>query len=158
MESPKKVITKNEAVSKIESYCAYQERSQKEVRYKLIDLGIYGEDLETIISDLIQQNFLNEERFAKAYALGKFRMKQWGKIKIRQGLKLKGVPEKLIQKALKQIDDDDYYQTLATLLDKKTLQTVAKNPIQNRYKLSQYATAKGYERDLIFEILRDKEL
>src|ERR1700740_2175906 len=102
MELPekKKITDKKVAMAKAEHYCAYQERSQQEVRDKLYEWGLWPEAVEHIISQLICDNFLNEERFAKAYALGKFRQKGWGKIKIKQGLKLKKVPEVLIKKAL----------------------------------------------------------
>src|SRR5690606_17889250 len=96
-------LTRKQAIEKMEHYCAYQERSQQEVRDKLYSLGLRSADIEEIIADLIQNNFLNEERFAAAYAQGKFRMKSWGKLKIKQGLKLKRVSDKLIVKALNQI-------------------------------------------------------
>ena len=104
----RKIYTPTEAKRKVESYCAYQERSQQEVRDKLFELGLHLVDVENIICYLIEENFLNEERFAKAYALGKFRIKGWGKIKITQGLKLKNVSPALIKIGLKQIDMDDY--------------------------------------------------
>src|SRR5690606_6510429 len=85
-------LTRLQARQKIERYCAYQERSQKEVRNKLYELGLKNSaDVEELISELIQSNFINEERFARAYTLGKFRMKLWGRIKISQGLKQKGI-------------------------------------------------------------------
>ena len=92
------LLDKKQALAKAESFCVYQERSQKEVRYKLVEWGMRGDELEEIITDLIINNFLNEERFAKHYASGKFNIKHWGRIKIKQGLKLKGVPDKILQK------------------------------------------------------------
>ena len=99
-EIKRKVFTREQALRKAESFCAYQERSQHEIRNKLYEWGLHQNDVETIISELIEANFLNEERFAIAYSLGKFRIKGWGKIKIKHGLKLKRVPEKLIHKSL----------------------------------------------------------
>ena len=152
---PKKAIDKKQALLKAEHFCAYQERSQQEVRDKLYELGLWGNDVEETISELIQNNFINEERFAFAYALGKFRMKKWGKIKIKQGLKLKRVPEKLIVNALKQIDPEDYYETLRTLLEKKETVLTEKNPIKRKFKLIQYLTGKGFEKDLIISALNN---
>ena len=157
MKDGKKVTGKVQARAKAEYFCAYQERSQQEVRNKLYDLGLHSADVEELISDLIQANFLNEERFAISYTLGKFRIKHWGKYKIKQGLKLKQVPPKLIEKALKQIDGDEYLHTLKSLLQKKIL--VLSEPVAYKlnYKLTQYAVTKGYERDLVADLLKDPD-
>src|SRR5690606_37513522 len=112
-------------------------------------------DVEEVISELIQTNFLNEERFAIAYTLGKFRMKNWGRLKIKQGLKLKRVSEKLITKALKQLDGDEYYITLTKVLEKKSALLKEKDPFKKRSRLFQYASGRGVESDLILESLRD---
>jgi regulatory protein len=154
----RKVFTRQQALVKAESFCAYQERSQHEIRNKLYDWGLHQNDVETIISELIENNFLNEERFASAYSIGKFRIKGWGKIKIRHGLKLKRVPDKLIQKSLQKIDEDDYIKTLRHLLDKKSAVVKEKDPFKRRYKLMQYAASRGFERDLISDLLKDNQL
>lgn len=153
MEKPKKVIDKKQALAKLEYYCAYQERSQQEVRDKLYEFGLYPNEVEETISELIQTNFLNEERFAIAYALGKFRIKGWGKVKIKQGLKLKRVSDKLIAKALKRIDGDDYEKTLIRLLEKKSGMLSEKNEQKRSYKLVAYALGRGFERDLIYDVI-----
>ena len=161
MQNPEikpKVYTRQQAVLKAESFCAYQERSQHELRNKLYEWGLHQADVEGIISELIENNFLNEERFALAFALGKFRIKGWGKIKIKQGLKLKKVPEKLIQKSLNQIDGEAYLETLSRVLTKKSAFLNEKDAYKRRYKLTQYAASKGFERDLIFELLKDNQL
>lgn len=145
-------------LQKAEKYCAYQERSQQEVRQKLYDLGLYPRDVEQIISELIGSNFLNEERFANTYALGKFRIKGWGKIKIKQALKLKRVPEGMIKKALLQIDLDDYLARLKEILEKKAAVLKEKEPYKRNYQLKQYAFGKGYEGNLVAEILKDNQL
>ncbi len=152
-----KVFTRSECKAKAESFCAYQERSQHEVRNKLYDWGLHERDVEEIISELIQENFLNEERFAKAYTLGKFRIKGWGKIKIRQGLKLKRVPDKMIIKAFKAIDPDDYMSKLKSLIEKKRATIKENDPFKLRFLLSRFAAQKGYEQDLIGDVLKDKD-
>ena len=152
------VFTREQAHLKAESFCAYQERSQHEIRTKLYEWGLHQRDVETIISKLIESNFLNEERFAVAYTLGKFRIKGWGKIKIKQGLKFKQVPEKLIQKSLQKIDNDDYIHKLKQVLDKKSPLVKEKDPYKRRYKLVQYAASRGFEKDLIFDLLKDNQL
>ncbi len=154
----KKVYSKKEGFLKACSYCAYQERSQNEVRNKLYDWGLYPSDVELVIVDLIQENFLNEERFAIAYTLGKFRVKGWGKRKIKQGLYLKKVPEKLIANALKKIDDTQYWEKLNELIAKKKDLLREKSPLKERYKLTQYAMMKGYESDLISDVLNNNKL
>jgi len=142
----------------MEHYCAYQERSQQEVRDKIYSLGLHRTEVEEIIAELIQNNFLNEERFAIAYAQGKFRMKNWGKLKIKQGLKLKRVSEKLIIKALNQIDGDEYYEVLTAVLKKKSALLNEKDHFKKRHKLFQYASGKGFESDLILEALKSRDL
>lgn len=142
---------------KAESYCAYQERSQQEVRNKLYDWGLHEKDVEEIISELIQENFLNEERFALAYTLGKFRIKGWGKVKIRQGLKLKRVPDKMIIKALNGIDQDDYMAKLKSLIEKKQATVRESDPFKLRFLLWRYAAQKGYEMELIGEVLKGED-
>lgn len=160
MEDAKKVRITDEktALAKAEHYCAYQERSQQEVRNKLYEWGLYPDLVENVISQLIGANFLNEERFAKAYTLGKFKQKGWGRIKIKQGLKLKKVPDVLIKKALAVISGDDYSATLEQLLTKKAKTVAEKDPYKRRYKLQQYALSRGYEGDLIADVLKASDL
>ena len=153
-----KVYSRTQAQSKAESYCAYQERSQYEVRNKLYEFGLHQKEVEEIISELINQNFLNEERFSIAYTLGKFRIKGWGKLKIKQGLMQKQVPLKMIQKSLNHIDYDDYLGRLRIILEKKSSLITEKDPFKRRYLLSRYAIGKGYEVDLITEILIHNKL
>lgn len=157
-ESKPKVFTKEQASIKAESYCAYQERSQQEMRNKLYEWGLHQAEVEQIIADLIENNFLNEERFALAYTLGKFRIKGWGKNKIRQGLKFKRVPEKLINKSLSKIDGDDYLEKLLQILIKKSALIPEKDAFKKRYKLIQYAAYRGFEKDLISDLLKDNHL
>jgi regulatory protein len=160
MDYPKtsKIFTETAAQAKAESYCAYQERSQQEVRDKLYEWGLHSVAVENIISRLIGDNFLNEERFAKAYAAGKFKQKGWGKHKIKQGLKLKRVPDVLIKKALLVIDGDEYLLMLQKVLSKKATLVNEKDAYKRKYKLQQYALSRGYENDLIADVLKSSNL
>jgi regulatory protein len=160
MDSPKKIKITDEkvALAKAEHFCAYQERAQQEVRDKLYDWGLWPDAVENIIVKLIGDNFLNEERFAKAYVQGKFKQKGWGRIKIKQGLKIKKIPENLLKKALLTIDGDEYLEMLAKVLSKKAALLTEKVPYKRRYKLQQYALSRGFETDLINDVLRNSEL
>jgi len=161
LEPEKKHIIKLDrkaALAKAEHYCAYQERSQQEVRDKLYEWGLWPADVEELISELIQTNFLNEERFTLAYVSGKFNIKKWGKIRIKQGLKLKKVPDKMILNALKSINYDDYLNTIKLTAEKKRNVITEKDPYKKRYKLVSYLLSRGFENDLINEVLRDNDL
>ena len=160
MDSPKKIKITDEkvALAKAEHFCAYQERAQQEVRDKLYDWGLWPDAVENIIVKLIGDNFLNEERFAKAYVQGKFKQKGWGRIKIKQGLKIKKIPENLLKKALLTIDGDEYFEMLTKVLSKKAILLNEKVPYKRRYKLQQYALSRGFETDLIFDVLKNSEL
>lgn len=157
-QAPLKAPDKKTALAKAEHFCAYQERSQQEVRDKLYSLGLHHQDVEELITELIQGNFLNEERFACTYALGKFRMKLWGKLKITEGLKFKRVPPGLISKALSLIDQDEYLSALKTVLTKKAPSIKEADPFRKKQKLAQYAIQKGYESDLVFDALKSSNL
>jgi len=148
--------SKDEAVANIQRYCAFQERCHKEVRYKLIEHAIYGDLLEEIISDLISNNFLDEERFARTFARGKFRMKQWGRNKIKQELKIRDVSAYSIKAAMTEIDGGEYLSVLSNLLAKKERTTTFKNQLDKKKKLTDYALSKGYEYDLIAEMIEKR--
>ncbi|WP_183557633.1 regulatory protein RecX [Mucilaginibacter sp. SP1R1] len=160
MDRPKtiKITDPKVALTKAEHFCAYQERSQQEVRDKLYDWGLWPDAVEQTISQLIEGNFLNEDRFAKAYTKGKFSQKAWGRIKIKQGLKFKRVPDVLIKKALLTIDADDYFATLTRILEKKASLLSERSQLKRRYKLQQYAMSRGYEADLIADVLKNSDL
>lgn len=145
------------ALQKIKSYCAYQERSHQQVRYKLIELEVYGDDLEEMISVLIAENFLNEERYARSLARGKFKIKQWGRQKINYALKQEKVSAYCIRQAMTEIDEDEYLKTLDSLADKKlsTLKS-EKNKFIKMTKLRNYLMQKGYESEYIRDILQQK--
>src|SRR3569833_4653402 len=137
-----KIFDEKTALQKAEHYCAYQERSQQEVRDKLYEWGVYPSVVERIISKLIESNYLNEQRFAMAYATGKFRQKGWFKIKIKQGLKLKKVSEPLIKLALKSIDGDEYLEMLRKIIQKKEGSITEKVAYKRKYKLHQFALSR----------------
>ena len=149
----KKITSPEVLRRKAEHYCAYQERCQQEVRNKLYELGGYTKDIELIIAGLIEHNFLNEERFAIAYAGGKFRIKKWGKIKIINELKFRQISAYCIKKALQQIDEDDYRKTLVEVLSKKNKNFAKTSPMQ-KMQLAKFAISKGFEPDLIWKLLR----
>ncbi|SDM31794.1 regulatory protein RecX [Pedobacter antarcticus] len=155
---PKPPLDKRSAMLKAESYCAYQERSQQEVRNKLYEWGLHQQDTESIITELILTNFLNEERFAASYVSGKFNIKRWGKIKIKQGLKLKKVPEKMIIKALAKIDYDDYLAAILTAAEKKAASITEKDAYKRKNKLITYLMGRGFEFNVISEVLKDNQL
>lgn len=148
-------LTVGQARAKAENYCAYQERSQQEVRDKLYSWGLHKEDVESLVAELIENNFLNEERFAKSYALGKFRMKGWGKYKIKQGLKLKKVSEPLINIAIDSIKEDEYIIEIKKQALKKYKLLKDDHKILKKQKLYRFLLLKGYDNDIIFRIIDD---
>ncbi|NSL89714.1 regulatory protein RecX [Chitinophaga solisilvae] len=136
-------------------YCAYQERCHQEVKYKCLDLGLRGEEVDEAIAFLIAENFLNEERYAKAFAGGKFRMKQWGRQKIRAELKQKQVSDYCIRKGLAEIDEDDYFAVIVKTTQKKYNSLTGEPAMKRKYKTMQYLLQKGFESALIQEALEE---
>lgn len=154
MEQKKIVLDYKTALLKAQKHCAYQERSQQEVRNKLFEWGLHSAEVENVIVELISANFINEERFALQLANGKFRIKHWGKVKITQALKLHKVSAYCIKKALQQIPDDDYEKSLRKILEKKRNNIPGKlTPLKAR-KLAHFAQSKGYESALIWKVLK----
>jgi regulatory protein len=146
-----KVLTPQQAKQKIQQYCAYQERSHLEVRNKLYGYGLNRSDVDEILTGLITDSFLNEERFAKAFAGGKFRMKKWGRIKITHALEAKGVSQNCIRIGLKEIEEGDYINTLRGLLKERTQGVTNDNLYVLRDGLSKYAIQKGYEPEIVWK-------
>lgn len=151
----RKRLTPLEGLEAMRRYCAYQDRCHYEVRTRLIEHQIYGDDLEEILSELISENFLNEERFAQSYARGKFRMKGWGRNKIRMHLRRKYVSNYCIKKGLEEIDEESYFKTLTDILTKKHSSYGGGNDYKTRQKLYAYAIGRGYESIIINEVLND---
>jgi len=153
-----KTLTPGQAKSRMMKYCAYQERSQHELRQKLYAFGLYSSEVEEIIVELIEQNFVNEERFARAYAGGKFRMKQWGRHKIKQGLQQHRISAYCLKVAMEEISEEEYRAALQALLEKKWKSLKGQSPYIRKNKCAQYAMGKGFEGDLIWEVLKEIEL
>lgn len=149
-------FTPQQSIPKIKQYCAYQERCHKEVREKLYGFGLNKMEVEEIISILISENYLNEERFAVHFAGGKFRMNQWGKIKIKQALKFKQVSDYCIRKSLKEIDSKDYEKTFRKLAEQKLkILKSEKNIFTRKRKLQDFLLQKGFEIEMIQNLVND---
>lgn len=144
-----------QAAEKIRHYCAYQERSHQEARKKLYEYGLYSADVEALISQLITDGFLNEERYAKAFAGGKFRIKKWGKLKIIHDLEMKGVNKNCLRIALKEISDEEYLGTLQEVLEKKFALLEKENLFVRKDKAAKYAIQKGFEPELVWKKLKE---
>lgn len=146
----------DKAKKKIAAYCAYQERCQKEVRDKLYSYGLKPSDVEDLIAWLITENFLNEERYAQTFAGGKFRVKQWGRLKITRALQQKDISSYCIKEGLKEIDQNDYLDTIRSLAEKKMREYQLKttNSYQLKNKASQFLLSRGFEPDLVWDILK----
>ncbi|HMK25559.1 MAG TPA: regulatory protein RecX [Chitinophagaceae bacterium] len=151
----KKYLTKEEALQKLKHYCAYQERSHSEVKEKLYSLGVWKKDHDEIIAKLIEENYLNEERFAIAFAGGKFRIKQWGRVKIKYELKQKQVSDYSIKKALKQIDEEDYMKVLGKLAKEKYTSLKSEQYLIRKKKTMDYLLQKGFESELIKKMVEE---
>ena len=143
------------ATQKAKQYCAYQERNHDEVRQKLYTYGLYQDQVNSVLSQLIDENYLNEERYAIAFAGGRFRVKDWGRIKIKYELKKHQVSEYCIKQALLNISEEEYQQKLEKLaaIKLKSLKG-EKNEFIKKKKLQSYLMQKGYESFLINECLQ----
>jgi regulatory protein len=145
----KKILTTEQALQKLRHYCGYQERCHSEVREKLYSLGVFKKGHDAIIATLIEEDYLNEERFAIAFAGGKFRVKQWGKVKIKYELKQRQVSEYSIKKALQQIKDDEYHEVLKKLADEKYASVKDEQYLVRKKKTIDYLLQKGFEMALV---------
>ena len=149
------VLTLDELKNRMERYCAYQERCHQEVKTKLRKIGAFGDDSDVVISHLIKNDYLNETRFAILYARSKFSIKKWGKKRIINELKQRKITIYNINKSLEQITEEDYILTFNTLAGKRWKQLKKKKePLsQQKNKLINYLQYRGWENDLIFELL-----
>jgi regulatory protein len=145
------------AWQKICKWCAFQERSQQEVRDKLYDYGLHQGEVEPMISRLITENFLNEERFAIAFAGGKFRQLGWGRVKIKLALKQKKVSDYCIRKAMMSISENDYLRQMEKVLAKRAKEEKEKTPFKRQHKLAAYLISRGFEPDLVWDLLKNSE-
>jgi len=151
----KKFLTNEQAIQKLKQYCGYQERSHYEVVQKLWDLGVSKKEHDAIVSALIEEDYLNEERFALLFAGGKFRMLDWGRKKIFYGLKEKGVSDYNIKKAIKSIDEEAYLKTLRQQAEKKYALLKSEQYLVRKKKTMDYLMQKGFESGLISEVLKE---
>ncbi len=148
-----KTYTVDQAKLALEKYCIYQDRCHQEVLDKLHKMNMIDDAKELILFHLIQHNFLNEERFAKSFARGKFYQKKWGKVKITNQLKYKNISTLNIKTAIEEINEEDYLETAKALILKKIAQLNLKNKFEIRKKVSYFMRSKGYEISLIIDVL-----
>ena len=149
----KKVFTVDEVKKKIEHYCVYQDRCHKEIENKIKEYNLIPEARDLILLSLMKDNFLNEERFSKSFARGKFRIKKWGKQRIVRELKFRNISEYNIKTALKEIDEQEYTATLYDLVEKKNKLVTETNLFKRKKKIADYLLYRGYESNLIYEAL-----
>ena len=155
MPNTHKSYTVKEAESKLKRYCAYRERCHKEVENKLITMNMIPEARDLIIYNLIQENYLNEERFARSFARGKFRIKKWGKRRIVAELKFRDITKKNVEYALEEISEAEYVTTLHQLALKRLKQIKETNPLKRKKKLADYLIYRGWEHHLVYEKIRE---
>ena len=141
---------------KAADYCAYQERTRQQVRDKLYAMGLRSDDVEEILTSLIIDNFINEERFARVFASGRFRLKKWGKLKIEFFLERLKLSEYCVKKGLEEIGEREYAETLNRLIEKKLEKGKGENLYRLNRKVADYLINKGYEPELVWEILKAK--
>ncbi|NKI31516.1 regulatory protein RecX [Croceivirga thetidis] len=144
-------VSVQDATKKLEYYCAYQDRCHKEVVAKLKGLGMVEQAIDHIVAHLIKENYLNEERFAKSFARGKFRVKKWGKNRIVQELKMRDISRFNIQSALKEISEEEYLVTLDSLAKKRNKEIKETHPQKRKKKLADYLLYRGWESHLIYQ-------
>lgn len=146
-------LTPTQANLRAQKYCAYQERCQQEVRDKLYLWGLKPDDVEDIISTLIQGNFINEERFARTFAGGKFRIKKWGRVKIKIELKKRKISDFCIRKAMSEIEEKAYLKTIRKIIADRSKKIKGRNIFQKNHSLAQYVISKGFETDLVWDLI-----
>jgi len=151
----KKTYSFDEAQILLENYCAYQERCHKEVTDKLKNMRMIPEAIDNIIVHLIQHNYLNEQRFAKAFTRGKFRIKKWGKNRIIRELKFRQISDYAIKSGLKEIELDVYHKTLQELTEKRIAQVKEKDRYKKRKKVADYLLYRGWESNLVYEKINE---
>ncbi len=150
-----KTYTLVEATKKIERYCAYQERCHKEVYAKLKEMRMIPQAIDQLMGHLIQENYLNEERFAQSFARGKFSIKKWGKKRIVNELKQRGISVYNITSALKEIDEEAYLATFNTLAEKRAAALEGLTGQRARKKLADYLLYRGWESQLIYDKVKE---
>ncbi len=152
-----KIYDLKEARLKIEHFCAYQERSHKQVQEKLKTFGLRPDVADALVIELIQANFLNEARFSSAFSRGKFNIKGWGKIKIKQHLKMHQVSEYNIKNALSEISESDYLNSFETIVSKKWKALKGENALHKKQKLVRFMYSRGFESQLTYAVVQGKK-
>lgn len=142
--------TLTEATKKLEHYCAYQERCHKEVVSRLKEMRMIPQAIDQIVAHLIQENYLNEERFARAFARGKFRVKKWGRNRIVSELKQRAISKYNIKAALSEIEGNEYLKTFDELANKRIKEIKEKHPQKRKKKLVDYLLYRGWESNLVY--------
>lgn len=150
-------LTVSQIIQKLEHYCAYQERCHEEVLGKLRTFTNDPDEMDAVVVHLIAQNYLNEERFARAFARGKHGIKNWGRVRIKMELKKRMISERIIKAALSEIDDDDYLQNFEDVSERHWDSIREKNAMKKRKKFCDYLMRKGYESQLIYNKLNSLE-
>lgn len=153
----KEVYSIKEAIQKIEHFCAYQERCHEEVMSKLWSMKLDQNEIDQVIVHLIEQNFLNESRFACSFARGKHRIKHWGKIRITNELKMRKINQTLITIALKEIEPEEYINTFEELAERNWNSIKEKNILKKRKKFCDYMLRRGFESNLVYDKVRELE-
>lgn len=144
-------MTKQQAIKKAESYCAYQERCHKEVKNKLYSLGLYKSVVEEIMAHLIEYGFLNEERFAHEFVRGKFSIKKWGRKRLQLELRQRDISTYLIKTAISQISEDEYIEAFNKLAEKKIKSLKSQPKLKQKRKLADYLLYRGWESHLVYD-------
>ena len=154
-KNPTKLLTPDQVLDKMAKYCAYQERCVKDVRDKLKTYDIPQEERDKILDFLLDNHFVNDERFAKSFVRGKLNQSGWGVNKTRFHLMQKGIDKDIIEEALGQTDEEVYRQRLIDILKIKSKTVKAENDFERKRKLAAYAMQKGFEGSLVWEVLKD---
>ncbi|MBU2907052.1 RecX family transcriptional regulator [Arenibacter algicola] len=151
MITPKNSYTVDEATKKLEGYCAYQDRCHKEVISKLRTMNMIPEAIDVVVGHLIKENYLNEERFARSFARGKFNIKKWGKNRIENELKYREISKYNIRLAMQEIDSKEYLKTFNALAKKRLAEIREKDLQKRRKKLADYLLYRGWESGMVYE-------
>ena len=155
MKIDKKSFSTAEVRSKLEHFCAYQERCYYEVEQKLFDFQLSTSEREAILIYLIENNYINEERFASIYTQSKLHQKKWGKVRIKIELKARKISEYLINKSLKEIDEQEYFHTFETLAEKHWDSILERNSLKKNKKFCDFLLRKGWEKELVYAKVKD---
>ena len=157
MLGKRSTYTVEEAKRKMEGFCAYQERCHRETERKLQEMGMIPEAREVILLHLMENGYLNEERFARSFARGRFRLKQWGKERIRMELGQREVSAYNIARGLEEIPDEDYMETMETLGRAKLESTRGEHPLKRKRKVADFLLRKGFESHLVYDFLQEMD-